>query len=330
MATAGALDEGWLRRLSRRALTIPLYVAGWGVALAVAPFAAVAAALRAGVGARLALFAAVYFSYEMAGLAWALWLWVTARVRDEAAHAALQRWWACGLFRAAARIFALELLVTGDEAADPGPLVVLVRHASLADTLLPEVVLAQRHGLRLRYVLKRELLFDPCIDVVGQRLRCAFIARGSGASERELAAIAALARDLGPRDAALIYPEGTRATPEKRARALERLAASGQAERLTRARALRHVLPPRTAGPLALLEAAAPADALLFAHTGLEGLATLRDVLSGGIVGRRIQVRLWRTPRSVIPRERAAAVRWLDEEWARVDAWIDATKPEGA
>jgi 1-acyl-sn-glycerol-3-phosphate acyltransferase len=326
MRSAIERGEGWLRRVARRACTIPLYVAGWGIAISIAPFAALATALGAGVVARLALFAAVFLSYEIAGLAAALWLWVTGRARDEAAHAALQRWWACSLFRAAARIFALELHVSGDEACEPGPIVVLVRHASLADTLLPEVVLAERHRLRLRYVLKRELLFDPCLDVVGQRLRCAFIRRGSGESERELAAIAALARDLGPGDGALIYPEGTRFDPGKRARALERLERSGQTERLTTARALRHVLPPRSAGPLALLAAAAPADALLFAHTGLEGLATLRDVLSGGVIGRRIQVRLWRTPRSVIPSERAAAVRWLDREWARVDAWIDAAR----
>ena len=318
--------ESGFERWRRRALTIPLYVVGWALSLLVAPFAALALALGAGVVARLALFAAVFLSYEMAGLAAALWLWVTGRARDEAAHARLQRWWACGLFREAARIFRLELEVTGDESVAPGPVVVLIRHASLADTLLPEVVLAARHALRVRYVLKRELLLDPCIDVVGQRLRCAFIRRGSGEGARELLAIAELGRELGPHDAALIYPEGTRVTPEKQRRALERLAASATAERVTRARGLRHLLPPRTSGPLALVEAAAPADVLWLAHTGLEGLATLRDVLTGGIVGRHIQVRLWRTPRSVIPVEREAAVRWLDEEWVRMDGWIHAVR----
>jgi 1-acyl-sn-glycerol-3-phosphate acyltransferase len=161
---------------------------------------------------------------------------------------------------------------------------------------------------------------------VGQRLRCAFIRRGSGEGARELEAIAALGRELGPREAALIYPEGTRVTPEKQRRALERLTATATPERVTRASALRHVLPPRTAGPLALVEAAAPADVVWLAHTGLEGLATLRDVLTGGIVGRHIQMRLWRTPRSAIPREREAAVRWLDEEWARMDGWIHAAR----
>lgn len=320
------VGDGWRERWARRAWTIPGYVAAWGVSLALAPFAALGILLGAGVVARLALFAAVYLSYEMIGLAAATGLFLAGRARDVRAHAGLQRWWACGLFRAAARIFRLELEIQGDLAAEPGPVVVLIRHASLVDTLLPEVVLADRHRLQLRYVLKRELLFDPCLDVVGQRIHCAFVRRGSGETERELAAIESLASGLGPRDGALIYPEGTRFTPEKRARALERVAASGPRERLERVSRLRHLLPVRSAGPLALLAAAAPADALWFAHTGLEGLATLRDVLSGGILGRRIRVGLWRTPRSVIPA--GDALGWLDEQWARVDEWIDAARTE--
>jgi 1-acyl-sn-glycerol-3-phosphate acyltransferase len=321
-----AVGEGWPERWARRAWTIPGYVGAWLVSLGLLPFAALGVLLGAGVVPRLALFGAVYLSYEMVGLAAAAGLFALGRARDANAHKELQRWWACGLFRAAARIFRLELEIEGDAAAEPGPVVVLIRHASLVDTLLPEVVLAERHGLQIRYVLKRELLADPCLDVVGQRIHCAFVRRGSGETERELAAIESLAGGLGPRDGACIYPEGTRFTPEKRARALERVAAAGPRERFERVRQLRHVLPVRSAGPLALLSAAAPADALWFAHTGLEGLATLRDVLRGGIVGRRIRVALWRTPHSVIPA--GDALRWLDEQWARVDAWIDQARAE--
>jgi 1-acyl-sn-glycerol-3-phosphate acyltransferase len=315
--------EPFLERWSRRALTIPGYVLAWLLSLVLAPLAALALLAGGGVPARLVLFGTVFLSYEMAGLSAAAWLWLTGHGSDAPAHAALQRWWACGLFQAAARIFRLELEIEERDPVEPGPLVVLIRHASIADTLLPEVVLADRHGLQLRYVLKRELLLDPCLDVVGQRLSCAFVRRGSGESQRELASIESLARGLGPGEGALIYPEGTRFTPEKRERALERVKAAGPPERWARVAELRHVLPPRSGGPLALLAAAAPADALWLAHTGLEGLGTLGDVLRNGIMGRRIRVALWRTPRSVIPSERAAAVRWLDEEWARVDRWIE-------
>ena len=41
------------------------------------------------------------------------------------------------------------------------PVIQLVRHASTADTILCAGVIANRRRLRLRYVLKRELLWDP-------------------------------------------------------------------------------------------------------------------------------------------------------------------------
>jgi hypothetical protein len=113
-------DEAWLRRVSRRAGTVTVYFASWLVALSLAPFAAVALALGAGPAARLALFAAVFLSYEMLGLAAALGLWARGHARDEVAHAALRSWWARGLFRAAVRLFALELEVSGDEPSSPG------------------------------------------------------------------------------------------------------------------------------------------------------------------------------------------------------------------
>jgi hypothetical protein len=58
------------------------------------------------------------------------------------------------------------------------------------------------------------------------------------------------------------------------------------------------------------------------AHTGLEGLANIADLLRLGAAARRIRVRLWRVPRASIPVEREARVRWLYDEWARVDAYV--------
>jgi 1-acyl-sn-glycerol-3-phosphate acyltransferase len=238
-------------------------------------------------------------------------------------HVRLQSWWATGLFRAAARVLRWTLEVEAADALKPGPLIVLIRHASLADTLLPAVVIADK-GIRLRYVLKRELLWDPCLDVVGQRLPNAFIRRGSGESAAELDTIAALGRDLAADEAVLIYPEGTRFTPEKHTRALERISASGRPDLLARARELTAVLPPRTAGVLALLDASKAADVLVVAHTGLEGLANIADLIRLGTSERHIRVRLWRVPRASIPDERDARVRWLYDEWARVDAFVAA------
>ena len=107
---------------------------------------------------------------------------------------------------------------------------------------------------RLRYVLKRELLWDPCLDIVGHRLPNCFIERGAKISAPEIERIRGLAQDLGPTDGVLIYPEGTRFTPERREAVLARIEARGDTALLERARALQNVLPPRLGGSLALLE----------------------------------------------------------------------------
>ncbi len=330
------LVESAFTRLLRRCVTIPGYALLWVLALAFAPIGLPLLYLADRTGgarrarARLWLFAIVFLSYELAGLAVAGLLWIATLVspqfrgeRSAAAHARLQSWWATGLFRAAARLLRLTLEVEGVNGLQAGPLVVLMRHASLADTLLPAVVVASR-GIRLRYVLKRELLWDPCLDVVGQRLPNAFIRRGGGDSAAELELIAALGRNLAPDEGVLIYPEGTRFTPEKRARALDRIAASGRPSLVARAHGLTAVLPPRTAGVLALLDASPDADVLLVAHTGLEGLASIADILRLGASERHIRVRLWRVPRASIPEGRDARVRWLYDEWARVNEFVTA------
>jgi 1-acyl-sn-glycerol-3-phosphate acyltransferase len=235
----------------------------------------------------------------------------------------LQCAWSRALQRSAERIFRLEFHIEGDEAlAGPGA-ITLARHASMADTIIPMVFYAIPHRIRLRYVLKRELLLEPCLDVVGQRLPNAFVRRGSGESAHEVAAIEALGRGLARDEGVVIYPEGTRFTPEKRLRALARLEASGRPELARRGHGLRHLLPPRSAGPLALLEASGDADVLVFAHAGLDGLATLGDLARLGTQRRRIRVRLWRVSRASLPATRGARLAWLYDEWARIDAWLD-------
>ena len=70
------------------------------------------------------------------------------------------------------------------------------RHVSVADTLLPAVFVSSRNGILLRHVLKRELLWDPCLDIVGNRLPNCFVRRDSRDSAREIRAVAALAHDV--------------------------------------------------------------------------------------------------------------------------------------
>jgi hypothetical protein len=93
---------------------------------------------------------------------------------------------------------------------------------------------------------------------------------------------------------------------------------------------MENVLPPRVNGPLALLEGNAEADVVVCAHQGLEGLARITDVWRGELVGRRIRVRFWRRPRKEIPTDHDERVRWLFEEWERVDRWIGRVEGNSA
>jgi hypothetical protein len=142
------------------------------------------------------------------------------------------------------------------------------------------------------------------------------VGRASDDSQREIARVQALARDLSPRDGVLIYPEGTRFSEGKRARVLERLAREGDLKALEYARSLHSLLPPRPGGALALLEAAPHADVVVRAHTGFEGAATLAQIWRGDLLHQTIRVRFQRIPRASIPTGRDAQAQWLRERLA--------------
>jgi len=198
--------------------------------------------------------------------------------------------------------------------------IVISRHASLVDTLLPAQFIARRNGMRLRYVLKKELLLDPALDIAGSRLPNVFIDRASReATERQQ--IKLLAEGLGPGDGVLIYPEGTRFDEAKLKRYQHRHRGAEPGSIHGLASRYRRVLPPRPGGTLSLLEAG-DADVVIFAHRGLEGLAKVRDIWRGDLVGSQIDIAVWRVPRAQIPQLRAERVEWLFRLWAEVDDWV--------
>ncbi len=230
----------------------------------------------------------------------------------------LQEWWARSLFGAVVRLLRLNVVVEGQECLVPGPVIVMMRHASIVDTLLPNVFVTAGAGIRLRYVLKKELLGDPTMDIAGNRLINHFVDRG-GDVVAEVKAVAALAEGLTPREGVLIYPEGTRFTAARRERVLAGLGErdSGLA---TRARKLRRVLPPRPGGSASLLETGH--DVVIAAHTGLEPLATIPDAWSGRIVGSHLRIRFERFGGGTIPSTRRGRVDWLFDRWEEVDEWV--------
>ncbi len=327
-------EEGNAARLLRRAVSLTTLLVASVALTALAPLLlAITVVVDVAQRARLALtrtllMVLTWIAYELAGvlLAGGLWLRGGNAERVIEGHFRLQCWWAGGLFDATRALFQLRVEVTGDAAAEGGPVLMLARHASVADTLLAAALLSRPYGLRLRYVLKRELLWDPCLDIVGHRLPNAFVRRGSRDTAGDVAAVRSLASGLGPRDGVLIFPEGTRATPALRARAIERLDASPTATGPQReaARRLKHVLPPRLEGVLALLEADPGADVVLLAHAGLDSVRTLADLRRGTLVGQRVRVHLWRCPRAEIPDDREGRIAWLLAQWQRVDDAVGA------
>ena len=331
----GLEGEPWRARWGRRALTVPLAFGLALVGVATLPLLLVVAAVfdvllaRPLAAVRCVLFLVLYALCDAVGLLVAAGMGVArggSRGRFLAWHYALQRWWTTALFASARRVLGFRLEVEGQEAIGAGPLLIFVRHASVADPLLPAVAVANPLGFRLRYVLERALLRDACVDVVGQRLPNAFLRRGSGDGAAEVARVRRLADDLGPGEGIVIFPEGTRATPGKRGRALRALEHAGDPARVARARRRRHVLPPLVGGPLALLEARPDADVLFVAHVGFDDVQTLNHLWRGTLRGRTVRLSAWRVPSATIPRSAAARVRWLDEQWAHVDAWIDAQR----
>ena len=328
-------------RWGRRAVTLPLYVTLGALAVPLSPvLVAVAGAIDAARGApwvlvRCLLFFVVYLLCEIAGIvaAFALWLaagpWTGASSRERylRGNLALQKWWGGALFAAGQRLFSLRVEIEGLACAARGPYLFLLRHASTADTVLPVVFVSRPFDVAFRYVLKRELLWDPCLDLVGNRLPNAFVRRGSGESENEVRLVQRLLEGLEGQSAVLIYPEGTRFTPAKRAALLERLEARGESGRAERARGFRHVLPPRRGGTLGLLARNPGVDVVFCAHTGFEGARSFREFLDGSLVGAVVRMRLWRIPFAEIPREPAAAAAWLDGQWSEVDRWVGSVSP---
>ena len=270
---------------------------------------------------------------ECTGLLLALLIWL--RPRGSRAiwlrrHYSLQSFWVGALFAGAQHLLGIRLQVEGGDELARGRVLVLMRHASVVDAVLPDLVAARPFGLQLRYVLKRELRISPCLDIVGDRLPNAFVRRGSPDAGPEIARVKELAEGLGPRDGVLLFPEGTRFTPERQAKIRGGLEARGDLERLASARRLFSVLPIRWGGVLGLIETDPGADVVFCAHTGTEKLTRLGDLISGAAQGALLRVGCWRVPADSIPRDVAGRKAWLDTEWERVDAWVRSHSGEEA
>lgn len=309
---------------------------------------------------RLLPFGWSFLTAEVVGIFALFFSWLTYqlhknRLRFLDETYTIQSAWTRFLFRSISFFMQISYDIQGTECAKKGPYLLLVRHTSIIDTLLPSVFITQKHGVRLRFALKSELLADPCLDIAGNRLPNAFLRRDrrnkDHDSNQEIDKITALLeRDggVGERDGILIYPEGTRFTKEKQQKILAELLPELQqkiareqqeqektqkqtqkstqknnAELLAILQKLQFVLPPKIGGMRSVLQKAQelrmPLDIVFFAHTGLDHFANVMDIWRGKLVGSVVRGRLWRISSQEIPTESDAQMLWLCQQWARVD-----------
>lgn len=231
--------------------------------------------------------------------------------------------WMAGHVAGLRTIMGLTFEVEGVEEAGPGPVVIFMRHASIIDNTLPDALAARAHGMGLRYVIKRELETLGAIDIVCRWIPTYLAARDSKDTEADVAAVRKLTENFGPdtREGILIYPEGTRFTAKRLAKAKE-VIAERQPENAERANRLQHILPPKLGGPIAVLEETAPCDVVFCGHAGFDGLRTVGDIWRGKLVGNTIHVRFQRFPGSDVPADREQKVAWLYDRWQEVDDWV--------
>lgn len=272
---------------------------------------------------RLLAFGVVWAWAECAGIVRAFGLWVRGDADDEDRQYDLMAWWTDKLMSALSATTGMTVEVSGLDALASGDALVFSRHASYGDSLVSAWVLCCRAGLQPRYVLKRELLADPCLDIVGLRVPNHFIDRDAVDGDAELAALTSMSAGLGPSAVAVIFPEGTRASDAKRARAIVRIA-DRDPVRAARMGELQHLLPPRPAGARALADGAPDADIVLVWHTGFDGLDTVGGILQ--MVAKKPRPARFvarRVPRHDVPHG-AEFDGWLDRQWRRMDSEVAA------
>ena len=266
-----------------------------------------------------------YLAAEVVGVLALLWAWLSAGFGPRRSErlfrktAAIQQRWAGFLFWAVQHIYRVSVRVEGHEQVEPGPILVFIRHSSMVDTMLPVAFISKQHNLILRYVLKRELLWDPCIDIAGQRLRNYFVDRQSANREEEFAQIAALAKGMSASEGTIIYPEGTRFSARKLASIQKKLHGTPDGEW---AQQLRGTLPPKLGGIYAMLDAAPEADVLFMAHYGLELASHWSSVWQGALLDQTISLKFWRVPRAQIPADKEQRKQWIQQQWLALDQWV--------
>ena len=280
---------------------------------------------------RMALIVMAFVVRHLAATLACFGLWIASgfglRTRSDSmqrAHYAVMRWFIGGVYRAILKLARVEVMALDSAAAGKvlsggeRPVVVLSRHAGEGDTLLVLHELLCAHGRAPRVVMHEALRYDPLIDVLGDRLPNRFVDPRGGDTEVE---IAAMAGELDPRGALVIFPEGANFSERRRLARIERLDQAGHAEEADWARGMRHVSAPRPGGALAAIGAGPEVDVVVLGHVGFP--TGLREVWRLLPEPQTIEIRLWHESPGALPADRDEQIDWLFGWWRRLDAWVD-------
>jgi 1-acyl-sn-glycerol-3-phosphate acyltransferase len=330
----GSWHEPWTARWSRRLLTFPGLWLLTALTCALLPLA-LAISIPYDLIRRRRLLSTRFILVMWSVVAWhnvglaAMFLWWIGGLRWLGLkprrwvqwNRLIEGWWGDKIIAIPEVFYGMRVEVEGDESLLPGPVLIFSRHASVIDTMLPLRILERWHQMVARIVKKRELLMDPCVDGISQRMPRTFVRRGSSDPEREIALLQRLTGGMGAYDGLWIYPEGTRFTHAKRAQILGKLGVRDPAA-AARAAELTHTLPPRPAGTRTLLSHCRGMDVVFCAHTGLEAANRLENLLNGSLYRRVVRIKFWRVPASEVPIDPDLQLEWMHHQWKKVDRWV--------
>ncbi|WP_425953743.1 1-acyl-sn-glycerol-3-phosphate acyltransferase [Xylanimonas sp. McL0601] len=284
---------------------------------------------------RVLWLASFYILWEAAVLvaAFVLWIasgfgWAVRSPASERRHYALERHALRVLFWQVRWTLRLQIDVDDTDVARrfaAGPVIVAARHAGPGDSFILVHTLLNSYGRTPRIVLKDTLQWDPVIDVMLNRLPSQFVtprgSRDAGAPGLS-GAVGRLARDLGPRSALVIFPEGSNFTPRRRRDRIAALRRAGRHHLAETAEQMRNVMAPHAGGILAATAEAPRAGVVFVAHTGLDRLVTVRDIWRELPIDKRIVMKGWAVEPAQVPDAFEQQEAWLFDWWQRVDRWI--------
>lgn len=319
------------RHLWRRLLSIPgslillpLWLVLAPVWIVVSAVVDLAGGLRRLPTLRLCGFLLVFLVHDVVGIVTGTALWVSGRFGrrlNSNAHRRVQGWWGNSLLEWGRRLLGVHLRFDDLGTLPTGDFILLSRHASMADAVIPVSIVIKRMDRYIHYVLKRELRWVPSLDLFGGRLGNHFVARGAD-TDAEEAAIEAMAANAQPKSALVIFPEGTYATPATRTRVLESLRKRGEDHVVAYAETLKNLLPPKPAGTLAMLRGRPDADVVIIGHVGLEGVAELKGLRQRLPLPHPVQIKWWVHRRADLPTDEDKLTEWLTDRWTELDQWV--------